>query len=343
MKPLRPIASLLALASGAVGICLVVAVSATRESSAATLILLAIAVGMLLAFLATGGLLLFPGHAALVEAATTNSALQVKVDGLRKRLEDLSSSQARFVGNVAHELKTPLATMLSHADELQARGEDPDAVRLQTKAIMLDIQHLSDLVDSFLRLARPFAHEDRSHHSPVFFHDCVTEAVRRSGSFARTNAVTFEVSLAEVEPLECAVLISGDGVLVEAMIENLLRNAVRFSPRGGRIELRVAAEGDAVSLTVRDHGFGMAPERLDAAFDWFFQDQPAAMTPSGHGFGLAIVKRIAEHHGGTIVLRNHPQGGCEFLVRLPRLREEESDALSESHLEGLRVLDGVPS
>jgi signal transduction histidine kinase len=260
-------------------------------------------------------------------SAAEIARLRADLDGTQARLAEFSISQGRFVGNIAHELKTPLAIVVAQTDLLLASTKDPGAVARLARSIAEDMRHLSDLVDSFLRLARPFAQDDASHHVPVHVHDFVVEAVRRSQSLAGESGVSVVTTLADSADCEAAPEVLGDAVLLEVMLENLVRNAVRFSPRGARVELQVQLGGKSVLLRVRDHGAGIAAEYLESVFDWFFQAPGLALPSSDTGFGLAIARRVAEHHRGTIALRNHPDGGCEFQITLPRWHGEEPPAV----------------
>lgn len=262
---------------------------------------------------------MYRGATVELEAADRELGDQaMQLATLRSRLEEHTSAQGRFVGNIAHELKTPLTIVLSQIDLLMAHESDLVAMRRYARSIRGDMHHLSDLVDGFLRLARPFAQSDASHHVPVFVHDVVVEAVRRTQTLAMDRGVVIVTRLADTGSPDEAPEVLGESVLLEAMLENLLRNAVRFSPRGGRVDIEVDVVASSVAMSVRDRGDGIAAENLASVFEWFF-DRPAHHRRSpGPGFGLAIVKRVAEHHGGTIVLRNRREGGCEFSITLPR-------------------------
>jgi DNA-binding response OmpR family regulator/nitrogen-specific signal transduction histidine kinase len=261
---------------------------------------------------------------AITAAAAGVPPLQEQLEETLARITALTNAKGRFVGNIAHEIKTPLTIVLSQLDLLLSRSNDPEAVRAYARSIAEDMRHLADLVDSFLRLARPFAQEDTSHHIPVYVHDCVLEAVQRSRALARESGVTIVPTLMEAIDGDIAPEVLGDPVLIEAMIENLVRNAVRFSRHGSRVEVQVQGQGEMLLVYVRDHGTGIAPENLESVFDWFFQEPGLLPHASGTGFGLAIAKRIAEHHGGTITLRNRVTGGCEFAITLPRWQAEDS-------------------
>ena len=270
-----------------------------------------------------------PQRNAAAEAPPTKGATQEVGDPetpeLRARLaealtkiEEISRSQGRLVGNIAHEIKTPLATVLSHAELIQACIDDPSKVQRYARSIAQDMEHLSDLVESFLRLASAFAQEDTSHHVPVHIHDVVTAAVARSQSLALEHGITIVTRLAESDGDSDTLEVLGDPILLESMIENIVRNAVRFSPRGARVELTVEALKETVVLRMRDHGIGIAKDQLESVFDWFFQGPTNRARSTGTGFGLALAKRVVGHHRGTISVRNLDEGGCEFEIRLRR-------------------------
>jgi signal transduction histidine kinase len=270
-----------------------------------------------LALAAASWIALSRSGAEIVASQAAMVARQVRIDGLEARLLEFSSMQGRFVGNIAHEIKTPIAIVLGETDLLLRNYCNPEAVNTHARSISEEMRHLSDLVESFLALGRPFARTDKSHHIPVSVHDFVVEATRRSQSLARRSEVTVVPMLAEPGDDEGTPEVLGDSVLLGAMLENLLRNAVRFSPRGSRVEVQVDLQGPSIMLNVRDHGLGVAAEHLESVFDWSFQ-VPGLTQSSGTGFGLAIAKRVVEHHAGTITLQNLPAGGCEFQITLPR-------------------------
>jgi len=256
---------------------------------------------------------------AAAAARARIASVQAALDKALAKILELSEARGRFVSNLALEIRAPLATVLTHAEQLLVCGVEPVTVQRYSKSIAEDVRHLSDLIESFLRLVRPSAHEDISHHVPVHFHDLVVEAVRRCQSLASTREVSVVPTLAEPGS-DAAVEVLGDAVLLEAMVENLVRNAVLSAPRQSRVDLRVKVQGEEILLSVRDHGAKVDADRLDSVFDGFFQVPTPPRPTAGTGLSLAIAKRVAEHHRGTISLRNVPEGGCEFEVQLPRWR-----------------------
>lgn len=237
---------------------------------------------------------------------------------LHSRILEFANLQGRFAGNIAHEINTPLAVVLAETGLLLRCSGDATAVRRVANSMAAEVRHLSDLVASFLRLVHPLVHENTASHVPVYVGDLVIAAAGRCRELSRKLEVTLVTVLCEPDNGDPSAEVSGDPVLLEAMVENLLRNAIRFSPPGAKVELTTRADADSVAVIVRDHGIGIPSEQQESVFDWFFEGPDRPSKTLGTGFGLSIAKRIAAHHGGTITLRDTPGGGCEFDVTLPR-------------------------
>jgi two-component system sensor histidine kinase QseC len=159
------------------------------------------------------------------------------------------------------------------------------------------------------------AHEAK-HHVPVYFHDCITEAVRSSQPFAHEHDVTFETTLAQSSNSDAAVEVLGDPVLLEVMVANLVGKALRCSPAGSRVELDVQVLTESLVLHVRDHGSGPAACRTG-----FGSVEASSLEPRSSGSSLDLARRVAEHHHGTVSL-DVSHGGCEYCIQLPRWRPE---------------------
>lgn len=237
------------------------------------------------------------------------------------KIRDFSDSQRRFVGVLAQEISAPLATIVIHADLILASGGEPATVQHHARSLVEDARHLSALVESLLHLAQPLEQEDTSRHVPVHFHDIVVDAVRRCQSLAGARGVTVVPTLAETGN-GASVEVLGNAALLGAMIENLLHSAVLSAPRGTRVDLQVKLQGEEVLLCVRDLGAGLDPDHVDSLFEGLFQVPTQPRPSTGTGLSLAIARRVAEHHRGTVALRNVAEGGCEFEVQLPRWRAE---------------------
>jgi len=158
------------------------------------------------------------------------------------------------------------------------------------------------------------AHEAK-HHVPVYFHDCITEAVRSSQPFAHEHDVTFETTLAQSSNRDAAVEVLGDPVLLEVMVANVVGIALRCSPAGSRVVLDLQVLAESLVLYVRDHG----SERATACLTAFGSVEASPLDRRSSRSSLDLARRVAEHHRGTVSL-DVSHGGCEFCIQLPRWR-----------------------
>jgi two-component system sensor histidine kinase MprB len=220
-------------------------------------------------------------------------------------LEQSAEAQRQLVADASHELRTPLASLLMNIELLAEGGP---AARQERDELLADvseqIRELTVLVGDLVDLARQEPVDGNAEE--VHLDELVQEAVARASRHA--PAQHFEL---DSEPL--AVL--GVPARLERAVNNLLDNAVKWNPPGSPIEVTVRAG----QVTVRDHGPGFAPEDLPHVFDRFYRATRARGLP-GAGLGLAIVRQVAEAHGGTVEASNAAGGGALLRLSLPRAR-----------------------
>jgi signal transduction histidine kinase/CheY-like chemotaxis protein len=235
---------------------------------------------------------------------------------LERELRDANRLKDEFLGMLSHELRNPLAPIrnalyiLDHAD-----AGSPQARRAKEVAGR-QLAHLSRIVDDLLdvtRIARGKIELRRARLD-------LGALVRRTGedhrSLMRDGDLAFSIQVPP-EP----VWVDGDETRLAQAIGNLLGNAAKFTPAGGRVELAAVPDGAAAEIRVRDTGAGMDPELLDRVFDPFVQArQSLARSEGGLGLGLALVKGFVEQHGGSVRAASAGPGrGSEFTIRLQRL------------------------
>jgi two-component system, OmpR family, sensor kinase len=214
-------------------------------------------------------------------------------------LERAREAEQRFVGDASHELRTPLTALRGNAAYVARHGPDPGALR----DIEADAARLSALLDDLLALAR----EDAApplHGEPVDLLELAREAAAADGA-------------ADVSGTPASVL--GERPALERAVGNLVRNARRHGPPGGRIALHVSRDGDRARISVADEGPGIPPAHAAHAFERFWR-APGARG-EGSGLGLAIVRAIAERHGGGAAV-----DGARFTIDLPALTEASEGA-----------------
>jgi len=233
------------------------------------------------------------------ETSRVASAFATMLGALARSREQ----QQQLAQDAAHELRTPLTSLRSNIDLLR-RHEDVPA---QTRGRILDdldgeLRGLTGLVDELVELATDSHDEEPATRLAL---DQLTERVA-----ARTRRRTGRHVTVSAEP--CEVL--GRQRSLERAVANLLDNAIKFSPDGAPVEITVRAG----RIEVRDHGPGIAAADLPRVFDRFYRSLAARSQPgSGLGLGLAIVRHIAEAHGGSAFAGNHPAGGASVGIELP--------------------------
>ena len=250
---------------------------------------------------------------ALIGLAVDNARRLDSERRARERAERAEAAKDEFLAMLGHELRNPLAPIVSALDLLKLRNASPTR---ELGVIERQTKHLVRLVDDLLdvsRIARGLLTLDKK---PVEAVDVVQHAVEMTESLisARHQKLTLAVPQ--------GLVLDADPERIAQVLTNLLTNATKYTPIEGAIELTARADGDMIVITVRDSGAGIAPEMLPRIFDMFVQQhQSIDRSGGGLGLGLTIVKSIVEAHGGRIDVRSAGTGrGSEFELRLPASR-----------------------
>ena len=219
-----------------------------------------------------------------------------------------------FLAMLGHELRNPLGAIAGAVGVFKMAGGRTDVFERAREVIERQVRHLSRLVDDLLDIGRVTTGKVRLDRRPLDLEALVVgamEAWRAAGRFARHR-----VSLQTVR-----VTVDGDATRLEQILENLVGNALKYTPAGGAIGVRLAVEAGTVVLEVADTGAGIPAGLGSRMFDLFVQgDRPLDRAQGGLGIGLTLVKALAGLHGGTVEARSPGSGqGSVFTVRLPRL------------------------
>jgi len=239
-------------------------------------------------------------------------------------LHRLARVRSDFVANVSHELKTPLSAIRGSAETLRDGAlEEPDAARRFTERILVQCRRLQALLDDLLTLSRLESVEAPLDRRPVEPVRLVERCLETCGPAAGDRAV----ELVWEPPAEPPPRIEGDRDALERLLLNLLDNAVKYTPAGGRVAVRVESGdgpgGRTVVLEVADTGRGIPAHALPRIFERFYRvDRGRARDEGGTGLGLAIVKHVAQAHGGRVEVEARPGGGTIFRCHLPAVRED---------------------
>ncbi len=229
--------------------------------------------------------------------------------------EQANHLKDEFLATVSHELRTPLNAVLGWARMLASRQLPPGRARHAIATIERNASALAHLIEDLLDVSRIVAGTFHLAQEPV---DLVA-VVQATMAAVQPLAVTKSVQLAFSSDLPAIKTVSGDAGRLQQVIWNLLANAIKFTPEGGRVDVFVERSNDHMELRVVDTGQGISPDFLPHVFERFRQaDHATTPRHSGLGVGLAIVRKIVELHGGTVHAASEGLGhGATFTVRLP--------------------------
>src|SRR5215213_902271 len=257
---------------------------------------------------------------------------------VNRELTEANRAKDIFLATLSHELRTPLTPVLGWVNLLRAGGSADAAMLTQgLDAIQRNAQLQARLVDDLLDISRVVSGKLRIEREPVNLSGVVESAAETVRADAQTRAVELSVEL-PAQP----VVVQGAPLRLQQIAWNLLSNAVKFTPKGGRVSARAWAEGDAAFVEVTDTGIGIAPEFLPHVFERFRQaDGSTTRQYGGLGLGLAIVRALAELHGGWVRADSEGLGrGSRFTLGLPHAAPEV--AAEEPKREEEREAPGVP-
>jgi two-component system OmpR family sensor kinase/two-component system sensor histidine kinase QseC len=246
--------------------------------------------------------------------------LVVQVNGLLRRLDEAFVTQRSFIADAAHELRSPLTAVRL---QLQLLDRAPDEGARQEARVALGqaVERAAHLVSQLLTLARNEPQDARARELvPLALGEPAAEALADTHALAASRAV--ELSLETPTPsagsASASAVVRGDREALRILVRNLVDNAVRYSPAGGHVEVRITeGAGDAAGavLQVDDSGPGIPVAERERAFDRFHRR--AATAQEGCGLGLAIVQAIAQRHGAGVTLADAPAGGLRVTVQFP--------------------------
>ncbi|MEO6748641.1 MAG: HAMP domain-containing sensor histidine kinase [Casimicrobiaceae bacterium] len=253
-------------------------------------------------------------HAIEVNGPQDLRYLGQRLEWLRMRLKELEDQQNRFLRHVSHELKTPLTAVREGAELLrdEVAGNLTPGQQEIVRIVRENTISLQKLIEDLLKYHQTRAMEPAT-LGPVMLTDVVNRVVRDNKLAALARIITFDIDLA---PL----LITGDAERLRTVVDNMISNAIKFSPRSSTIDLKLAAVGNEAVFDVADRGPGVSADERDKVFNSFFQG--TAKTEGrvkGSGLGLAIAREYTLAHGGSLeVLERSDRGsGAVFRLRLP--------------------------
>jgi signal transduction histidine kinase len=255
------------------------------------------------------------GPSELTELAIQFNAMADRVEESVEIIRRDRDRSRDFLADVSHELRTPLAALRTFNDLLKERaGDDPDARAEFLESSGDQIERLDWLAQNLLELSKLDSGLVLLDLRPDDLRAAVETAVEQSAAAARKRGIALRLRLPDAP-----VRIRHDPQRIGQVVANLVANAVKFTPRGGTVEIDLAATPDGARIDVVDTGVGIDPAELPHIFDRFYRGSRAnEARGSGSGLGLAIVRSIVDMHGGTVVVESRVGEGSRFIVELPR-------------------------
>lgn len=229
------------------------------------------------------------------------------------QVQHLQAVRRELVANVSHELRTPLASIKLYVETLLDGGLDvPGMAEDRLNKINREVDELTQLVRELLELARLESGREQPNLVPLDAAEIGRSAVERLEGQAERAEITLTAAFPDDLPP-----ILGDRRMLEGALVNLIHNAVKFTPSGGRVTVGANLEPDEhMSLWVEDTGIGIAEEHLPRLFERFYKED-RSRSGGGTGLGLAIVKHVALAHGGAVAVSSHLGRGSRFRIELP--------------------------
>jgi len=271
-----------------------------------------------------------------LRAEAERERLLQSVEEARDAAEKANQLKDEFLATLSHELRNPLNVILGYSELLLRMSEIEQSPRLvqMGEALRRNAQSQSQLINDLLDLSRLQRGKISLNQETVSLPAIIDNAVETVRADAATKGVEIRLN-----PSEHLLFVEGDRLRLQQIAWNLLNNAVKFTPSGGRIEIGLINEGVTAAFVVKDTGQGIDPGFLPHVFEMFRQaDGSNRRRHGGLGIGLALVRQLVQLHGGTISAESEgPNKGSRFTVRLPLLRETASLAVSATAAPELNV------
>lgn len=254
-----------------------------------------------------------------IELGTTQDELKnlaVAINGMLDRINEAYRSQARFVSDASHELRTPIAAIQGYANLLDRWGKhDEKALQESIDAIKEEAANMKELIEQLLFLARGDNHRMHLEFEKFDLAELAEAVIKETEMISKSHEISAELD---------SVFVMADMGLIKQALRILVDNAVKYTPVGGKIVIAVGKSEGNACLTVQDDGIGIPAEAVPYIFERFYRaDESRARKTGGTGLGLSIAKWIAQRHGGYMEVLSREEIGTRIGIIIPALKEQE--------------------
>ena len=244
------------------------------------------------------------------------NALADRISEQIRKLENVDSQRRELIANVSHDLRTPVTNLQGYLETLLLKQDmlDPEAKTRYLNIALSQSQRLATLINELFELARLDSCENVVYAEPFSIAEIAQDMVQKFQLKAQHKAIRLNIETGREVPM-----VYGDISLMHRVLENLLENAIRHTPEGGRVTIGFIPKGDRLVVRVADTGQGIPEAAMDRIFDRFYRgDACRSGNPGSTGLGLAIAKRILELHGSRIRVRSRLDAGTVFSFDMPQ-------------------------
>jgi len=227
------------------------------------------------------------------------------------RIQVLIAEIRQMGDDIAHDLKSPLTRIRGMAEIALTTGKSAAEYEAMAASVIEECDRLLSIINTMLMIAKTEAGVEKPARDKIDLAELVREACELFGTTAEDRGLTLSCDV----PKGC--VIAGDARMLQRLLANLLDNAVKYTPAGGRVEVSLAAiVGGGATLAVKDTGVGISAEDLPRIFERFYRGD-RSRSEAGTGLGLSLARAIARAHGGDITVQSRPAEGSTFVVTLP--------------------------
>lgn len=257
------------------------------------------------------------GRRVEVTTADEIGQLGLVLNRLAANLEEVENKRREFTANLSHELRTPLSYISGYSEALLDEGIPTGKKKEYLEIVHRESLRLKRLVNDMLDLAQLEGENYPLKKTPFPFSQLIEEAIEPFRDVMEKKGLSFH---ADLDP---SIIAEGDRDRLNQVIQNLMDNAIKYTPEGGEITVTLKEEGEHILLTVTDTGIGIPKEALPRIGERFYRvDRSRSRRQGGTGIGVAIVKRILQNHGGSLTFESEMGKGTRAIIKLPRWEEE---------------------